>query len=71
MTYTVVWLPEAMTAYRVLRMADPDGAKRISKAIAALAVESHPAKATPPLAGQASAGYGWIVIACSMRSLKT
>lgn len=42
MTYTVVWLPEAMTAYRVLRMADPDGAKRISKAIAALAVESHP-----------------------------
>jgi mRNA-degrading endonuclease RelE of RelBE toxin-antitoxin system len=33
-----------MTAYRVLRMADPDGAKRISKAIAMLAVDSHPAE---------------------------
>jgi hypothetical protein len=40
MTHGVVWLPEAMTAYRVLRMADPDGAKRIAKAIAALAVDS-------------------------------
>jgi hypothetical protein len=70
MTYSVIWLPEAMTAYRVLRTADPDGAKRIAKAIAALAVDSHPAEATPS-AGQASAGYGLTVIACSMRSPRT
>jgi mRNA interferase RelE/StbE len=44
MTYSVIWLPEAMTAYRVLRTADPDGARRIAKATAALAVDSHPAE---------------------------
>jgi hypothetical protein len=36
MTYSVIWLSEAMTAYRLLRADDPDGAKRIAKAIAAL-----------------------------------
>jgi hypothetical protein len=35
MTYSVIWLSEAMTGYRLLRAADPDGAKRIAKAIAA------------------------------------
>ena len=43
MTDSVIWLPEAMTAYRQLRAADPDGAKRIAKAVAALATDSHPA----------------------------
>jgi hypothetical protein len=42
MTYSVIWLPEAMTAYRALRTADPDGAKRIARAVAALAADSHP-----------------------------
>jgi mRNA interferase RelE/StbE len=42
MTYQVIWLSEAMTAYRQLRAADPDGAKRIARAVAALAIDSHP-----------------------------
>jgi mRNA-degrading endonuclease RelE of RelBE toxin-antitoxin system len=36
MTLAVVWLPEAMTAYRTLRAADPEGASRISYAVAML-----------------------------------
>jgi mRNA interferase RelE/StbE len=44
MTDSVIWLPEAMTAYRQLRAADPDGAKRTAKAIAALATDSQPAE---------------------------
>jgi mRNA interferase RelE/StbE len=44
MTYSVIWLSEAMTGYRLLRAADPDGAKRIAKAIAALAVDPRPAE---------------------------
>jgi mRNA interferase RelE/StbE len=67
MTYSVIWLPEAMTAYRVLRTADPDGAKRVAKAIAALAVDSHPAESNA-LGGTS---YGLTDIACSMRSLRT
>jgi mRNA interferase RelE/StbE len=44
MTYSVIWLSEAMTAYRLLRASDPDGAKRIAKAIAALALDPNPAE---------------------------
>jgi mRNA interferase RelE/StbE len=44
MTYPVIWLPEAMTAYRQLRASGPDGAKRIEKAVAALAVDPRPAE---------------------------
>jgi mRNA-degrading endonuclease RelE of RelBE toxin-antitoxin system len=44
MTYSVIWLPEAMTAYRRLRATDPDGAKRIAKAVAALASDPCPAE---------------------------
>lgn len=43
MTYAVIWLPEAMTAYRRLRAADPEGAKRIAVAAATLAADPHPA----------------------------
>jgi len=42
MTLAVVWLPEAMTAYRSMRAADPAGAKMISQAVAALAGEPCP-----------------------------
>ena len=42
MTLTVVWLPEAMTAYRSLRIKDPAGAKRVSQAVAMLADEPRP-----------------------------
>lgn len=42
MTLTVVWLPEAMTAYRSLRIKDPSGAKRVSQAVAMLADEPCP-----------------------------
>jgi mRNA-degrading endonuclease RelE of RelBE toxin-antitoxin system len=44
MTYSVIWLPEAMTAYRRLRATDPDGTKRIAKAVAALATDPRPAE---------------------------
>jgi mRNA interferase RelE/StbE len=44
MTYSVIWLPEAVTAYRRLRATDPDGAKRIAKAVAALAADPRPAE---------------------------
>ena len=42
MTYSVIWLPEAVTSYRRLRTTDPDGAKRIAKAVAALAADPRP-----------------------------
>ena len=42
MTLTVVWLPEAMTAYRSLRIKDPAGAKRVAQAVAMLADEPRP-----------------------------
>jgi len=41
-TYTVVWLPEAMSAFRRLRAADRDGAKQIAAAVSALAAEPRP-----------------------------
>jgi mRNA interferase RelE/StbE len=44
MTYRVIWLSEAMTAYRRLRATDPDGAKRIAKAVIALATDPRPAE---------------------------
>jgi len=44
MTYSVIWLPEAMAAYRRLRVTDPDGARRIAKAVAALATDPRPAE---------------------------
>ena len=43
MSYRVIWLPEAMVAYRQLRTVDPDGTKRIARVIAALATDPHPA----------------------------
>jgi mRNA interferase RelE/StbE len=42
MTYTVVWLPEAMTAYRRLRATDPEGAKRMALAVGELASNPDP-----------------------------
>jgi hypothetical protein len=39
MTYTVVWLPDAMSAFRRLR-ADRDGAKQVSAAVAGLATDA-------------------------------
>jgi hypothetical protein len=42
MTYTVVWLPDAMSAFRRLRAADRDGAKQVSAAVAALATDPRP-----------------------------
>jgi mRNA interferase RelE/StbE len=47
MTHSVIWLPEAMAAYRRLRADDPDGARRIAKAVAALADDPHPADSNP------------------------
>lgn len=42
MSLAVIWLPEAMTAYRRLRAADPDGARQIAKAVAALGTDPCP-----------------------------
>jgi hypothetical protein len=67
MTYSVIWLSEAMTAYRRLRAADPNGAKRIAKAVAMLAADPRPAESSS-LGGRATVGYASIVTACSMRS---
>jgi mRNA-degrading endonuclease RelE of RelBE toxin-antitoxin system len=47
MTRSVVWLSEAMAAYRQLRAADPDGARRIAKSVAALADDPYPADSNP------------------------
>lgn len=46
MTYTVVWLPDAMSAFRRLRAADRDGAKQVSAAVAALATDPRPEGST-------------------------
>lgn len=40
--FAVVWLPGAMTAYRLLRAAEPEAAVGIAQAIAALADEPQP-----------------------------
>jgi mRNA-degrading endonuclease RelE of RelBE toxin-antitoxin system len=45
-THAVVWLPEAMTAYRSVRDADPDGATRITRAVALLASQPFPGEST-------------------------
>jgi mRNA interferase RelE/StbE len=42
MTFTVVWTPEAMTAYRQLRIDDRPGAALIAEAVRALADEPRP-----------------------------
>jgi len=42
MTLAVVWLPAAMSAYRSLRVTDPEGARHIARRIAALAAEPRP-----------------------------
>jgi hypothetical protein len=42
MTLAVVWLPAAMNAYRLLRVKDSEGARRIARRIAVLAAEPHP-----------------------------
>jgi mRNA interferase RelE/StbE len=46
-TIRVVWLPEAMSAFRRLRDADPDGATRVAAAIGELASDPRPPGATP------------------------
>jgi len=46
MTYPVVWLPEAMSAFRRLRAADSDGAKQVAAAVAALATDPYPSRST-------------------------
>jgi len=45
-THAVVWLPGAMAAYRAVRAADPDGARRISRAVALLAGDPCPEGST-------------------------
>jgi mRNA interferase RelE/StbE len=45
-TAAVVWLPGAMTAYRAVRAADPEGARRISRAVALLAGDPCPRAST-------------------------
>ena len=47
MTHPVIWLPEAMASYRQLRAADPDGDRRVVKAVAALASDPAPADSNP------------------------
>ena len=42
MSLAVIWLSEAMTAYRRLRAADPDGARQIAKAVAVLGTDPCP-----------------------------
>jgi mRNA interferase RelE/StbE len=46
-TYTVVWLPEVMSAFRRLRAADHTGAKQVAAAVAALADQPAPGESTP------------------------
>ncbi len=43
MTFTVIWLSQAMVAYRRIRGTDSDGARRIAGAVAALATDPYPA----------------------------
>ncbi|HEX5495792.1 MAG TPA: type II toxin-antitoxin system RelE/ParE family toxin [Mycobacteriales bacterium] len=42
MTYTIVWTPEAFSAIRRLRAADPDGAKLVGAAVTGLATDPCP-----------------------------
>jgi hypothetical protein len=42
----IVWLPGAMTAFRMLREDDPDGAALIANAVAALRTEPRPENST-------------------------
>lgn len=42
MSFTIVWLPAAMSAYRRLRTVDPIGAKLVSSTVAALATDQYP-----------------------------
>jgi mRNA-degrading endonuclease RelE of RelBE toxin-antitoxin system len=42
MTLAVVWLPAAMSAYRSLRVTDPEAAGQIARGIAALGAEPRP-----------------------------
>ena len=37
MTYTVIWLPEAMSAFRRLRAADRTGAKQVAASVGSVA----------------------------------
>ena len=46
MTCRVIWLPQAMTAYRRLRAADPDGAKQVTSAVRSLTEEPAPQDST-------------------------
>jgi mRNA interferase RelE/StbE len=46
MTYGVIWLPEAMAAFRRLRSHDPDGAKWVASAVRSLAGEPCPPGST-------------------------
>jgi len=46
MTYSVVWLPEAMSSFRRLRAADSDGAKQVAAAVVALATDPYPSRST-------------------------
>lgn len=42
MTLAVVWLPEAMAAYRSLRVTDAEGTRRVARAVGMLADEPRP-----------------------------
>ena len=66
MSRTVIWLPEAMAAYRRLRSSDPDGAKLMASVVASLAADPRPAHSNA-LGQQTSGGYVWTAIASSMR----
>lgn len=43
MTYTIIWETSARTTYRVLKSADPDGARQVKLAVDALARDPEPA----------------------------
>jgi mRNA interferase RelE/StbE len=45
-THTIVWLPEARSAFRRLRAADPVGARQVSAAVGGLAGDPYPAGST-------------------------
>jgi len=71
MTYTVAWLPEAMSAFRRLRKADPDGAKQVAAAVGSLAGDPSPDGSTAHGVAAYSAGgmellRGAVLVAATM-----
>src|SRR5487761_1359072 len=70
MSFALDWLPEAVSAYRRLRAADPEGPKRIASVVAGLAADPYSPESTP-LGGTSfrrTAGYVSIITECCMKS---